>query len=63
MGSDGQQVLAPEDWSETIFSTHALKAVPAFREQCRRMSIASHEKIDTAFVVQVAGRYQRSSTA
>jgi hypothetical protein len=58
LGTDETQILAPEQWAKVVVSLHVLQGTPELNKQFRRMSTSSREQTDTAFVVEIVGRYQ-----
>jgi len=54
----GEVGLSLTQWAELVESLYRLRDNPGINEQVRRLCFASHERLDTALVVVVAGRYK-----
>jgi hypothetical protein len=46
-------------WVEIVQSLFELRSVRGIEEQSRRLRLPSHERLDTALVIIIAGRYQQ----
>ncbi len=55
-----QQVVSLPYWAEIVSALHNLRTNVGLPEQVRRLRLSSHEKLDTALVVTIAGRYLRT---
>lgn len=54
----GSTALALSQWMEIVDSLYLLRNTDGIAEQVRRLLIFSHERLDTALVIVIAGRYK-----
>jgi hypothetical protein len=54
----GSVGLSLPQWAEIVESLYWLRDNHGINEQVRRLSVSSHERLDTALVVVIAGRYK-----
>jgi hypothetical protein len=54
----GSVGLSLPQWAEIVESLYRLRDNPRINEQVRRLCVASHERLDTALVIVIAGRYK-----
>jgi hypothetical protein len=54
----GSTALALSQWMEIVDSLNLLRNTDGIAEQIRRLRIFSHERLDTALVIVIAGRYK-----
>lgn len=56
----GTSGIGVKVWAELVQSIYDMQAVAGIEEQIRRLSIHSHEALDTCLVLRIAGRYTRA---
>jgi len=54
----GSVGLSLPQWAEIVESLYRLRDNQGISEQVRRLSLLSHERLDTALVIVIAGRYK-----
>jgi len=59
----GKSGIGVAVWAELVQGIYAMRAAPGIDEQIRRLSVPSHEALDTCLALQIAGRYAREGVS